>query len=194
AYSHIDMVYYSNQPAITWDGIAKILPSGGQQGIMKFYSNPRIYFWSQSTGLKVVADSSNSGSLSLPGRNFMISMGANWSTMCGPSIGVSGYINPNYIYIDYSAAKTSVPFGNFWYDSDIFIKFSNSGGTSWGLCYPGITTDNTNDDRFAFINKRNYVNFGYSYSFVMQKDKFPGSFRIGDTTAITRAYPEFFFV
>jgi hypothetical protein len=27
-----------------------------------------------------------------------------------------------------------------------------------------------------------------------QKDKFPGSYRMGDTTAITRAYPEFRFV
>lgn len=194
AYSHVDMVYFANLPAITWDAIARVLPLTGQDGIKKFYHNPCIYFWNQANGVKLVADSTSNGSTSLPGRNFQISMGSNWSTICGPSIGVSGYLNPNNMYIAYSAAKTSVPFGNFWYDSDIFIKFSNNGGTSWGLCYPAITTDNANDDRFVFVSKKTHVGFGYSYAFVVQKDKFPGSYRAGDTSSITRAYPEFFFI
>lgn len=194
AYAHVDMVYYNNQPCITWDAIARILPYTGQEGIMKFYHNPRIYFWNQTNGVKIVSDSSNGGSPSFPGRNFQLSMGANWSTMCGPTIGVSGYTNPNYMFIAYSAAKTAFPFGNFWFDSDIFIKFTSSNGAFWNLCYPGLTTDNTNDDRFVFINKKANMAFGYSYGFVVQKDKFPGSYRAGDTTAITRAYPEFYYV
>src|SRR4030095_4182512 len=194
AYSHIDMVYYNNQPAITWDAIARILPLTGQEGIRKFYHNPRIYFWNQVNGVKLVADSSSNGSPSFPGRNFQISMGANWSTLCGPSIGLSGNFNPNNIYIAFSAAKTSVPFGNSWYDSDIYIKLSNSSGAFWGLYFPGATTDDANDDRFAFVNKRTNTGFGASFGFVVQKDKFPGSYRAGDTSSITRAYPEFYFI
>ncbi|MGH2574806.1 MAG: T9SS type A sorting domain-containing protein [Ignavibacteria bacterium] len=194
ALAHIDMVYYQNQLCIVWDAIARILPAGGQNGIRKFYHNPRIYFWNLANGIRLVADSSNYGGNSLPGRNFQISMGANWSTICGPSIGVSGSFLPQNIYIAYSAAKTNIPFGNFWYDSDIFIKFSNSGGTFWYNCPPFYTTDNQNDDRFVYLNKKNNVGFGYSYTFTVQKDKFPGSYRAGDTIAITRAYPEFFLI
>lgn len=194
AYLHIDMVYYQNQPSITWDAIARILPIGGQSGIRKFYQNPRIYFWNSANGIKIVSDSSSSGSNSFPGRNFMISMGSNWSTMCGPSIGVAGYPNDNNMYICYSAVKTSVPFGNLWYDSDIFIKMSNSGGSFWQSYYPPATTDNINDDRFVCLNKKSKTNFGYSFAYVNQKDKFPGSFRAGDTTSITRAYPEFYYI
>src|SRR4030095_2115302 len=36
--------------------------------------------------------------------------------------------------------------------------------------------------------------FGASFGFVVQKDKFPGSYRAGDTSSITRAYPEFYFI
>jgi hypothetical protein len=194
ALAHIDIVYYSNLPAVTWDGIARILPVGGQDGIQKFYHNPRIYFWNPANGVKVVADSLNNGSSAFPGRNFMLSMGSNWSTLCGPSIGVSGYSGLVNLYIGYSAVKINVPFGNLWFDSDIFIKLSNNGGSSWFTYFTGATTDNLNDDRFVCMNKRNSTNFGYSFAFTEQKDKFPGSFRAGDTAFITRAYPEFFLI
>jgi hypothetical protein len=188
------MVYFNNQPALTWDAIARILPLSGQPGIQKFYQNPRIYFWNQANSVKLVADSSSSGSPSFPGRNFMLSMGANWSTLCGPSIGVSGYSGFTNLYIGYSAVKTAIPFGNSWFDSDIYIKMSNTGGSSWSVYFTGATTDDVNDDRFVCMNKRNSTNFGYSFAFVEQKDKFPGSFRAGDTTALTRAYPEFYLI
>lgn len=194
AFAHTDMVYYNNQPCIVWDAIARILPAGGQEGIRKFYHNPRIYFWNPPNGVRLVADSSNYGGNSLPGRNFQVSMGRDWSTIAGPSIGVSGSFSPQYMFIAFSAAKTNVPFGNFWYDSDVFIKFSNTGGSQWNTCYPGLTTDNVNDDRFVSVVKNNRVMFGYSYGFTVQKDKFPGSYRAGDTTVITRSYPEFYFI
>ncbi len=188
AFSHIDMLYYTNTPAITWDAIARILPAGGQPGIQKFYSNPRIYFWNQSNGVKIVSDSSNNGSPSFPLRNFMLSMGANSSPLYCPAIATS----QNNLYIGYSAVKTSVTFGNYWYDSDIYLKMSNSGGNFWTLYYTGVTTDNINDDRFVCLNKKTYS--GYNFAFTEQKDRFPGSFRIGDTSGITRAYPEFFYI
>ena len=50
-----------------------------------------------------------------------------------------------------------------------------------------------NDDRFPSLVKRNYTNFGYNFALIDQKDKFPGSFRQGDTNSITRSYPEFFY-
>jgi len=192
AYSHVDLVYYQNQPAITWDALARILPSSGRPGIQKFYHNPRIYFWNSVNGVRLVSDSLSNGSQSFPGRNFMLSMGANWSPLCGPSIGVSGP-SPN-LYIGYSAVKTSVPFGNFWFDSDLYIKMSNTSGAQWTLYYPGATVDDANDDRFIYLNKKNFGGFGFSFAFTQQKDKFPGSFSIGDTSRITRAYPEFFYV
>lgn len=127
AFSHIDMVYYYNQPAITWDANAGIIPSGGQPGIRKQYKNPRVYFWNTQYGVQVVADSSNYGGNSLPGRNFTISMGYNYSTLGAPTIGISSYFSNSYIFISYSGAKTNISFGNSWYDSDIFTKFSTTG-------------------------------------------------------------------
>jgi hypothetical protein len=177
----------NHTPAITWDAIARILPAGGQNGIKKFYHNPRIYFWNQPVGVRLVCDSATSGG-SIPGRNTMVSMGANWSPICGPSIGVSANVG-NVFYIAYSAAKLSVPFGNQWYDSDFMVKFTIGGGITW-QSYPPFP-DNINDDRFTFINKKTYGGF-LSFALIMQKDRFPGSFRMGDTTQITRAYPEFF--
>lgn len=188
AFQHIDMVYFNNVPGITFDAIARILPSSGQEGIRKYYHNPKIYFWNTTYGLKVVADTANYGGFGLPGRNFMISMGKNWTVLSGPSIGTSG----SNMYIAYSYTHTNTPFGNYWYDSDIALKYSGNGGNTWASTYTGVM-DNVRDDRYLCIVKRNYNVPYYSIGAMYQKDYFPGSFRLGDTTAITRAYPEFTF-
>lgn len=193
AFTHIDMVYYNNQPAITWDANAGISPLTGQPGIRKLYKNPRIYFWNTQYGLQLVADSSNYGGFSLPGRNFTISMGYNFSTLGAPSIGVSTSFGISYIYISYSAAKSNTPFGNSWYDSDVFTKFSTS-GNFWSTLFNGIPADNTYDDRFVCMAKYAYPSFGNSIGLIIQKDNFPGSFRAGDTNSITQAHPEFFYL
>jgi len=193
AFTHIDLVYYHNQPAITWDANAGILPVTGQPGIRKQYRNPRIYFWNTQFGVQVIADSSNYGGSALPGRNFTLSMGYNFSTLGAPSIGVSTSFGASYIYICYSGAKTNVSFGDFWYDSDIYTKFSIS-GSGWSTLFTGIPTDDINDDRFVCLAKNSYPTFGNSIGLIVQKDKFPGSFRAGDTNSITRAYPEFFYM
>ncbi len=189
AFQHIDMVYFNNVPGITFDAIARILPSSSQEGIRKYYHNPKIYFWNTAYGLKVVADTANYGSFGLPGRNFMISMGKNWTVLCGPSIGTSG----SNMYIAYSYAHTNTPFGNYWYDSDIALKYSGNGGNTWATTYTGVM-DNVRDDRYLCIVKRNYNPPYYSIGAMYQKDYFPGSYRLGDTTSITRAYPEFTFL
>lgn len=191
AFSHIDLVYYNNIPSITWDAIAGILPAVGQPGIRKQFINPRIYFWNQQSGLQLIADSLTGGN-SIPGRNFTISMGYNYSTICAPSIGISTYLNNSYLFIGYSAAKTNVPFGNSWFDSDVYLKISTT-GNSWNFI-GFIGPDNVYDDRFVSMVKKNYNNFGYSFALIEQKDRFPGSFRVGDTTSITRAYPEFYLI
>ncbi len=193
AFTHIDMVYYNNSPAITWDANAGIIPLAGRPGIQKQYRNPRIYFWSSSSGIQLIADSSNYGGFSLPGRNFTLSMGYNYSTISAPSIGVSYFAGIYNLYICYSAAKTNILFGNFWYDSDIFTKFSNN-AINWNTLTFAIPSDNVNDDRFPSIVKRNYNSFGFNFALTVQKDPFPGSFRAGDTSSITRAWPEFFYV
>jgi hypothetical protein len=193
AFSHIDMVYYNNTPAITWDANAGIVPAAGRPGIQKQYRNPRIYFWNLQFGVQLIADSSNYGGVNLPGRNFSLSMGYNYSTLSAPTIGVSYNFGTTNVYICYSAAKTNIPFGNFWYDSDIFTKFSGT-GNNWNLLFFSVPVDNVNDDRFASIVKRNYNSFGFNFALTVQKDPFPGSFRAGDTTAITRSWPEFFYV
>jgi hypothetical protein len=54
-------------------------------------------------------------------------------------------------------------------------------------------SDNINDDRFVYMNKKTYGGFN-SFAIVVQKDRFPGSFRSGDTNFVTRAYPEFFYL
>lgn len=194
AFSHIDMAYYNNSPAVTWDANAGISPLAGQPGIRKLYANPRIYFWNTQNGVQLVADSTNYGGSSLPGRNFTISMGYNYSTLGAPGIGVSTFAGISYLYICYSGAKTNISFGNSWFDSDIYTKFSNNGGSFWNTLFFAVPSDDANDDRFTSLVKKNYSTFGYNMGLIDQKDKFPGSFRAGDTNSITRSYPEFFYI
>lgn len=185
---HIDMVYYptiGDLPCITFDGIARILPAGGQPGIRKFYHNPKIYFWNPQVGIKTVADTSNYFYGGIPGRNTVVSSGANWSPLCGPAI---GYSIAGYLYIMYSGARTQYPpYNNYWYDDDLFGIFSTT-GSSW-FPVPGQIPNYTEDARHVSMIKRN-LNFA-EYSIVYQWDYFPGSYRLGDTTAITSAHPEF---
>ncbi len=188
-FSHIDMVYFptiGNLPCITFDGIARILPSGGPPGIRKFYHNPKIYFWNQAVGIKTVADTNNYFYGGIPGRNVVVSMGANWTPLCGPTIGFSV---GGLLYIMYSGTVMTnpPPYNNYWYDSDMFGIFSNT-GSSWNPV-PGHIPGPTEDARHICMVKRN-LNFA-EYAVVYQRDLFPGSYRLGDTTAITRAYPEF---
>jgi hypothetical protein len=188
-FNHIDMVYYpgiGDLPCITFDGIARILPAGGQPGVRKYYHNPKIYFWNQNVGVITVADTNNYFYGGIPGRNTVVSMGAGWSPLCGPAI---GYSSSSLLYIMYSGTVMSnpPPYNNYWYDSDLFGIFSNSGST-WNPV-PGHIPGPTEDARHVSMVKRN-LNFA-EFAVVYQRDLFPGSYRLGDTTAITRAYPEF---
>jgi hypothetical protein len=184
---HIDMVITGNIPNITFDGIAQILPAGGQPGVRKFYHNPKIYFWNQTVGIKTVADTTNYFYGGIPGRNTVVSIGINWTPLCGPSIGYS--VSGGMLYIMYSGTVLTnpPPYNNYWYDSDMFGIFS-FGGNSWSPV-PGHIPGPTEDARHICVIKRN-LNFA-EYAVVYQRDLFPGSYRLGDTTAITRAYPEF---
>lgn len=185
---HIDMVYYpyiGDLPCITFDGIARILPVTGQPGIRKFYHNPKIYFWNQTAGIKTVADTNNYFYGGIPGRNTIASMGANGLPLSGPAI---GYSTGGLLYIMYSGARTQYPpQNNYWYDSDLFGIFSSTGVT-WNPV-PGQIPNYTEDARHVSMIKRN-LNFA-EFSIVYQWDYFPGSYRFGDTTAITSAHPEF---
>ena len=56
----------------------------------------------------------------------------------------------------------------------------------------GIIPEVNYDDKFSFLVKQMpQSGFPYTISLIHQKDLFPGSYRQGDTTPITRAYPEF---
>jgi hypothetical protein len=101
AYRHIDMIYFNNLPAITFDGVARILPAGGQVGIRKYYHNPKIYFWSPTWGIKTVIDTNNFFAGGVPGRNYMmISLGSSWLPVSAPEHMVFRFQD----YIGYSAA------------------------------------------------------------------------------------------
>ena len=181
------MVITANLPQITFDGIARILPAVGQPGARKYYHNPKIYFWNQNVGVLTVADTNNYFYGGIPGRNTVVSMGANWTPLCGPSIGYSTGGGMLYIMYSGTVMTNPPPYNNYWYDSDMFGIFSY-GGNSWNPV-PGHIPGPTEDARHICVIKRN-LNTA-EYAVVYQRDLFPGSYRLGDTTTITRAYPEF---
>lgn len=190
AFKHIDMVYSNSTstPFITFDAIARILPLGGQPGIRKFYHNPKIYLWGQSLGVVTIADTTNRIYGDIAGRNTMVSMGKDYLPLCSPSISTSTAFG-NSIHVFYSAMRLSTPKGNFWYDSDLIGLFGN--GTSFSTI-PGRIPEVNYDDKYCYLTKQMPQSPSqYQISLVHQKDLFPGSYRAGDTTSITRAYPEF---
>ena len=190
AFKNIDMAYYNNNPVITFDAVARILPLGGQPGIRKFYHNPKVFFWSQTTNIVKVADTSNYIYGDVAGRNTMVSMGKDCLPVGSPTICASN-ITGNKVHIFYSAMRLSIPKGNSWYDSDIVGLLSFDNGSNYSTI-PGIIPEPNYDDKFTFLAKQMPPSgFPYTISLVHQKDLFPGSYRQGDTTAITRAYPEF---
>lgn len=190
AFKHVDMVYSNLSPApvITFDAVARILPLGGQPGIKKFYHNPKVFIWMQSTGIVKVADTTNRIYGDIAGRNTMVSMGKDYLPVGCPSISTSTAFG-NSIHVFYSAMRLSRPKGNFWYDSDLVGLFGS--GTSFSTI-PGIIPEINYDDKYCFLTKQMPQSpTQYQISLVHQKDLFPGSYRAGDTTAMTRAYPEF---
>lgn len=190
AFKHIDMVYASSAsaPAITFDAVARILPAGGQPGIRKFYHNPKVFLWSQTSGIIKIADTTNRIYGDIAGRNTMVSMGKDYLPVGCPSISSSNVFGSS-LHVFYSAMRLSRPKGNFWYDSDLVGLYGN--GSSF-INVPGIIPETNFDDKFCFLTKQMPQTFTqYQISLVHQKDLFPGSYRAGDTTSITRAYPEF---
>jgi hypothetical protein len=193
AFKNIDMTYpYPGSPTlppnIVFDAVARILPEGGQPGIKKFYHNPKVFMWSQSGGIVKVADTLNYFYGDVAGRNTMVSMGKDCLPIGSPSISFSTVMGGS-IHVFYSAMRLSRPKGNFWYDSDLVGLYGN--GVSFNTI-PGMIPEINYDDKFCFLTKQMPQNFGgYNIALIHQKDLFPGSYRQGDTTSITRAYPEF---
>ncbi len=191
AFKNIDMAYTnspSTPPNIVFDAVARILPLGGQPGINKFYHNPKVFIWTPGSGIVKVVDTTNFIYGEIAGRNTMVSMGKDCLPIGSPSISFST-VSGGRLHVFYSAMRLSRPKGNSWYDSDLVGLYGN--GVSFSPI-PGIIPEMNYDDKFCFLVKQMpQSSFPYNIALIHQKDLFPGSYRQGDTTAMTRAYPEF---
>ncbi|MFA5012677.1 MAG: T9SS type A sorting domain-containing protein [Ignavibacteria bacterium] len=148
-WTSLDIAYKGNTPVVTFEGILQQTPGSANTGL-----ESKIFFWSQATGVKVVADTNTVPFFPFVGLQY------NDAFMSHPSIGTSA--DGNAIFISFMAASGDIDATDSTSFCDSYLYASNDGGMTWPI--HGKLNPNTPRKDWRYPNLSNWNdNNGLTY-------------------------------
>ncbi len=144
----ISIAYAGNTPVVTFEGLLQ--SASGYYPLVE----AKVFFWSQATGVKVVADTNNVT------YNPYAGIAYNDGFMTHPNIGVSA--DGQAIFVTFFAVSGTVDPTDSTSNCDIWLFASNNGGSTWPIKGKVNPASPIKDWRYVSISKWN-DNAGSTY-------------------------------